>query len=643
MIVKRTWWGFMDIMDILTTMIIGTIVFIGLGLFITYIIIKSGVKSGVKEGLGEVKTVSKSQSKEAVEVKPAKTEAVIDDDFADFKDEFKVEVKRYINKKISEFGLEEFKEDVERRLNRFFKREFDKFYKEDEDMQNLFKKFVDGEDIFELDVCRNKIKEIADKYIFMKIAKDILDEVNENNYKEVYERYKNLIDNIDALKIMYVDKLVEIVNLDNLGEILEFMKSVGLEVDDRFMEKINKIIKKGVKWGFKTESDVKAISIKDNIVILGCDYNEDLGYVPVYAFDLKTGNKMWEFWIEDDIIKTISKEKCILIEEIEDKGNEETIISRKYVYTILIVGVNAISIKDDIVVLGCVGGYISALNLKTGKKIWEFKAEDDVEAISIKDDIVILGCGDIFSSFGYTYALNLKTGNKIWEFKAKESVWSLSIKDDIVVVGCGEGYAYALDLKTGKKIWEFKAESSVRSLSIKDDIVILGCGDRYWDKDKEKWVELGYAPVYALNLKTGNKIWEFKAKESVWSLSIKDDIVVVGCGEGYAYALDLKTGKKIWEFKAEGDVKAISIKDNIVILGCAERYIRAPVYALDLKTGNKIWEFKFEVESDVKVISIKDNIVILGCRYNKDLGYAPVYALDLNKYKKVLEMIENKK
>jgi outer membrane protein assembly factor BamB len=119
--------------------------------------------------------------------------------------------------------------------------------------------------------------------------------------------------------------------------------------------------------------------------------------------------------------------------------------------------------------------------------------------------------------------------------------------------------------------------------------------------------------------------------------------VVVGCGEGYAYALDLKTGKKIWEFKAEGDVKAISIKDNIVILGCAERYIRAPVYALDLKTGNKIWEFKFEVESDVKVISIKDNIVILGCRYNKDLGYAPVYALDLNKYKKVLEMIENKK
>ena len=174
MIVKRTWWGFMDIMDILTTMIIGTIVFIGLGLFITYIIIKSGVKSGVKEGLGEVKTVSKSQSKEAVEVKPAKTEAVIDDDFADFKDEFKVEVKRYINKKISEFGLEEFKEDVERRLNRFFKREFDKFYKEDEDMQNLFKKFVDGEDIFELDVCRNKIKEIALKV--NEVLKKLFDE-----------------------------------------------------------------------------------------------------------------------------------------------------------------------------------------------------------------------------------------------------------------------------------------------------------------------------------------------------------------------------------------------------------------------------------------------------------------------------------
>ena len=35
-----------------------------------------------------------------------------------------------------------------------------------------------------------------------------------------------------------------------------------------------------------------------------------------------------------------------------------------------------------------------------------------------------------------------------------------------------------------------------------------------------KYDELDYAPVYALDLKTGKKIWKFNAEESVWGLSI---------------------------------------------------------------------------------------------------------------------------
>jgi hypothetical protein len=178
--------------------------------------------------------------------------------------------------------------------------------------------------------------------------------------------------------------------------------------------------------------------------------------------------------------------------------------------------------------LGGIGGYIYALDLKTGRKIWEFKAESNVYEISIKDYIVILGCGhDADIGYAPVYALDLETGDKIWEFKAKKGVYEISIKDDIVVLGFSNKYTYALNLKTGGKIWEFRAEKSVDAISIKDDIVVLGCG-KY---------------TYALNLRTGNEIWEFKAESNVKAISIKDDIVILGCKEGYTYAFDFNVIK----------------------------------------------------------------------------------------------------
>ncbi|AAC37093.1 TPA: PQQ-binding-like beta-propeller repeat protein [Methanocaldococcus jannaschii] len=70
------------------------------------------------------------------------------------------------------------------------------------------------------------------------------------------------------------------------------------------------------------------------------------------------------------------------------------------------------------------------------------------------------------------------------------------------------------------------------------------------------------------------------------SLSIRGGIAVLECGRRCISAINLKTGDKIWEFKTEWDIESISIKDNRVMLKCNGR---RHIY-IDLKTGRKIRE-----------------------------------------------------
>ena len=50
----------------------------------------------------------------------------------------------------------------------------------------------------------------------------------------------------------------------------------------------------------------------------------------------------------------------------------------------------------------------------------------------------------------------------LWTFKAQEGIHSTAaIAGGKVYVGCDDGHLYALDFKTGKKLWLFKTEDIV--------------------------------------------------------------------------------------------------------------------------------------------------------------------------------------
>ena len=77
--------------------------------------------------------------------------------------------------------------------------------------------------------------------------------------------------------------------------------------------------------------------------------------------------------------------------------------------------------------------------------------------------------------------------------------------------------------------------------------------------------------LYAINGKTGVKLWEFETGDKVRSSPAlgSDGTVYVGSHDNKLYALNGKTGIKLWEFETGGDVyssPAIS-SDGTVYIG----------------------------------------------------------------------------
>jgi outer membrane protein assembly factor BamB len=145
-------------------------------------------------------------------------------------------------------------------------------------------------------------------------------------------------------------------------------------------------------------------------------------------------------------------------------------------------------------------------------------------------------------------------------------------------VGSSDGKLYALNGKTGAKIWEVKTGLRTDSPAIGVDGTVY-IPFPFCDESK----------LYALDGKTGAKKWEFRWKESVKMgdtgiPAIGDDgTVYFGTDDNKLYALDGKTGTKKWEFETGGSMISSPVigADGTLYIGSGDKKIYA------IKTDSK--------------------------------------------------------
>jgi polyvinyl alcohol dehydrogenase (cytochrome) len=139
---------------------------------------------------------------------------------------------------------------------------------------------------------------------------------------------------------------------------------------------------------------------------------------------------------------------------------------------------------------------------------------------------------------------------------------------------------------------------------------------------------------YAVDAKTGKKIWEFEdtpASSSRSGAAYADGMLFYGDIAGRLYALDAKTGKMIWKIRIDDHKDTVATSSPIyhegkIYIGVASheegavmKYpnyecctFRGGVLAVDAKTGKKIWRYYVIPEEPKVVGKDKRGINIVG-------------------------------
>jgi len=179
----------------------------------------------------------------------------------------------------------------------------------------------------------------------------------------------------------------------------------------------------------------------------------------------------------------------------------------------------------------------------------------------------------------YENALNPNTVESLalkWTYATGGYVWSSpAVANGVVYVGSYDGNIYALDARTGVKLWSYQTDSheDFSSLTVGNEVVYVSTDH-----------------VYALNAKTGALLWSYATGGFVLSSpALANGVVYVGSDDYNVYALNAKTGAKLWSYATGSYVDSSpTVANGVVYVGSRDYN----VYGLNASTGAKLWSYK---------------------------------------------------
>jgi outer membrane protein assembly factor BamB len=164
-----------------------------------------------------------------------------------------------------------------------------------------------------------------------------------------------------------------------------------------------------------------------------------------------------------------------------------------------------------------------------------------------------------------------------------------AIVNGVVYFGDEDFHVYAVDARTGAKLWSFATGDIVfSSPAVANGVVYVGSMDHN---------------VYALNATTGAKLWSFDSRGVfLTDPAVVNGVVYVGASVsgptgppvGYMYALNATTGAKLWSFAAGNSLNiSPAVANGIVYFDTNE----GKVYALNAASGVLLWSYTNTMDS----------------------------------------------
>jgi outer membrane protein assembly factor BamB len=183
-----------------------------------------------------------------------------------------------------------------------------------------------------------------------------------------------------------------------------------------------------------------------------------------------------------------------------------------------------------------------------------------------------------------------------------------AIVNGVVYFGDYDGHVYALDARTGAKLWSFATGDTVfSSPAVVNGVVYVGSQNQN---------------VYALNSTTGAKLWSFAAGGPVYTdPAVVNGVVFFGTSVnqptgppvGYMYALNATTGAKLWSFAAGNFITGSpAVANGMVYFDTNE----GNAYALNSTTGALLWTYTNTMDSGIiSSPAVANGVVYVGSRF----------------------------
>ena len=244
------------------------------------------------------------------------------------------------------------------------------------------------------------------------------------------------------------------------------------------------------------------------------------------------------------------------------------------------------SIRDGIVYAAERGGRVRAVELESGRELWETKIKKLLisGAPGASPEVVVIG-----GSEAEVVALASADGTELWRTTVSSEVLAPpQVSGNTVLVRSGDGKLHALNAQSGARQWIYDRSVPILTLRgssapvVYRDTVIAG-----FDSGRLAALELG----------SGKALWETRIAipsgrsdlERMVDIDstpvIRGDTVYVASFQGQVAAVTLATGQIQWT-REISSYAGLAVDGTAVYVADAE----SSIWALDRLTGSSLWK-----------------------------------------------------
>jgi eukaryotic-like serine/threonine-protein kinase len=193
-------------------------------------------------------------------------------------------------------------------------------------------------------------------------------------------------------------------------------------------------------------------------------------------------------------------------------------------------------------------------------------------------------------------AVDPATGRLRWSHPLERRLSAaLSAADGVVLLADEAGDVAAIRARDASVVWRRSLGSTTRHRPARADATTMV-------------LTLDDSRVLALDVRSGETIWERKIPGTLSAPGVGRDRVFVGSTDNFFYAFDAESGAERWRWRTGGDVVGSAAANDRVYFASLDGLLRA----VNRDNGNQLWKVALASRPSSPPIAFDDVVVVAG-------------------------------